>query len=484
MLSHRKLAVLIAGVGLLASTTTAAATALSPFIDLQERGLTLVSDGEGLFTWGGSPRDLTVNVGGTVRFALLYWAGRDRPCAESSPGTCTTGPEPFKDQQMVFDGVSITGTQIGSESQPVSAGGPILNIGYFADVTSIVSAKGAGLQTFTFGDGNLASNLWRLDGVGLVVAYIDAANPNFYRVLVWDGLDLAWGPDPTPGETRVTTPVTFNHGVNLSNRTADLLLILGDGEPDRPDRIDISNNPSLFNSLDGTNGSEWDVDTVPISIPAGVGTTTVHAVSAPNPENPDSLLWEVAALRVQQLDFAPATCPLTVTQGPPTQVTVTVRDAQTGLAEILVTKSENTDTVVPPFTVGSTDPVVVTSTKINQSQRARVEIRVTDLAGNVALCDPILALMVRDHGGSAQDTHTDVPQIEDKVTFTNGSPGVKNIEVIVNGTKFKVTGLKDGEEQTLDIASAMHEGDNTVTIKANGPKNSWVNVMIWDGNGS
>lgn len=481
--SHRKLAVLIAAVGLLAGAATANATALAPFIDLQEKGLTLTHDGEGLRNWGGGPRDLNVNVGGTVRFALLYWAGRDRPCEESAPGTCTTQPEPFKDQQMVFDGVPITGTQIGSETQPVSAGGPILNIGYFADVTSIVAAKGTGPQSFSFADGDLGNNLWKVNGVGLVVGYTDAANPGTYRVIIWDGLDFAWGPDPTPGETRVTTPVTINHGSNPVNRTADLLLLMGDGTADRPDRVDISNNPSSFNALDGSDGMEWDTDSMPINIPAGVGSTTVQVVSAPNNENPDSLLWEVVAIRVQQLDTTPPTCPLVVDQGPPTVVTVTVRDAQNGLASILVTKSENADTVVPPFTVGTTDPVIVTATKIDQSLRSRVEMLVTDLAGNVALCDPILSLMVRDANGPTTETHTDVPQIEDKITFNNGTPGVKKIEVIVNGEKFKVTGLKDGEEHTLDIASAMHEGDNTVTIKINGPKNSWVNVMIWDGNG-
>ncbi len=483
MASHRKLAVLITTVGLLAGAATANATPLAPFIDLQEKGLSLTHDGEGLRNWGGGPRDLTVNVQGTVRFALLYWAGRDRPCEESAPGTCTTSPEPFKDQEIVFDGVSLTGTQIGSESQPVSANGPILNIGYFADVTSIVAARGTGTHNFSFADGNLASNLWKLNGVGLVVGYTDAANPNTYRVVLWDGLDFAWGPDPTPGETRVTTPVTLNHGSNPVNRTADLLLLMGDGTADRPDRVDISNNPSSVNMLNGSDGMEWDTDLLPINIPAGVGTTTVQVVSAPNNENPDSLLWEVVAIRVQQFDTTKPTCPLVVNQGPPTQVTVTVRDAQNGLAEILVTKSENSDTVVPPFTVGTTDPVIVTATKIDQAKRSRVEMLVTDLAGNVALCDPILSLMSRDANGPTQETHTDVPQIEDKITFNNGTPGVKKIEVIVNGEKFKVNGLKNGEEHTLDIASAMHEGDNTVTIKIYGPKNSWVNVMIWDGNG-
>lgn len=459
------------------------ATPLAPFIDLQEKGLTLATDGEGLTGWGGGPRDLTVTVGGPVRFALLYWAGRERPCVETGPGDCSGVAQPFKDQEVTFDGVAITGTIIGTETQPVTGGGPILNIGYFADVTSLVSAKGAGTHSFAFGDGNPASNLWRLNGASLIVGFTTPGDNNWYRVLIQDGLDFAFGPDPTPGDTRVTAPVTFNHGINLSNRTAEFHITMGDGKVDRPDNVKISNNATIFNANDGSSGLDWDQDNHAISIPAGVGSTTVQVFSEPNNQNPDSLLWQVAVLRVQQLDAAKPTCPITLNDpGPPARIEVTIRDTGTGLAEILVTKSENADTVVPPFTVGTTDPVVLTATKIDQTKRARVEARVTDLAGNVALCDPILLMVVRENGQSLTDSMTDVPRVEDKVTITNGTPGVATLEIQVNGKKFKASGLKDGEEVTIDISSAMVPGDNnTVSFKATGKPGGTANVMIWDG---
>lgn len=469
-----------------AVATQAQATHLSPFIDLQEKGLTLAGDAKGLMGWGGVPQNLTVNVGGTVRFALLYWAGRERPCVETpaaGSGDCSGVTEPFKDQELTIDGTPITGTIIGTETQPVTGGGPILNIGYFADVTSLVAAKGTGLQSFTIGDGNAANNLWRFDGITLLVGYTNAADTNWYRVLVGDGLDSAFGPDPTPGDTRVTAAYTFNHGANLSPRVAELWLAMGDGTADRPDHVTISNNATIFNGLDGSNGPQWDTDVLSIDIPAGVGTTTVQAFSQPNNQNPDSLLWEVAALRVRQLDAGPAQCPITLNDpGPPARVEVTIKDVGTGLAEILVTKSENADTVVPPFTVGTNDPVVLSATKIDQTQRARVEARVTDLAGNVRVCDPILLLVVRQNGQSLTDSMTDVPRVEDKVTITNGSPGVATLEIQVNGKKFKASGLKDGEEVTIDISSAMVPGDhNQVSFKATGKPGGTANVMIWDG---
>ncbi|HVG10270.1 MAG TPA: hypothetical protein VNM67_21380, partial [Thermoanaerobaculia bacterium] len=354
----------------------AQATPLAPFIDLQEKGLTLATDGEGLMNWGGVPRNLTVNVGGPVRFALLYWAGRERPCVETpaaGSGDCSGVTQPFKDQEITFDGNAITGTLIGTETQPVTGGGPILNVGYFADVTSLVSAKGVGNHNFVFGDGNPGHNLWRLNGVSLIVAYTTPGDNNWYRVLVHDNLDFAFGPDPTPGDTRVTAPVTFNHGANLSPRTAELHITMGDGKNDRPDDVKISNNATIFNANDGSSGLDWDQDSHIINIPAGVGSTTVQVFSEPNNQNPDSLLWEVAALRVRQLDAAPAQCPITLNDpGPPARVEVTIKDTGSGIAEILITKSENADTVVPPFTVGTTDPIVLSSTKIDQTQRARV----------------------------------------------------------------------------------------------------------------
>jgi hypothetical protein len=461
------------------------ATALAPFIDLQEKGLTLATASKGLMGWNGSS-DLTVNIGGPVRFALLYWAGRQRPCEEDTPGSgnCVlpAAPSMYRDQEMAFDGNPVTGTIIGHEHQPVSGGGPIQNVGYFADVTSLVAARGTGSQTFAFQDGNNASNLWRLNGVTLLVAYTNPSDANWYRVLVFDGLDVAFGPDPTPGGTRVTDLITFGHGAHTADRPADLFLGVGDCTADRPEDFKISNNATLSNAMSSSSGAMWDGVWTPISIPANIGTTTVQGFSEPNNQNPDSLLWEVAALRVQQVDHTKPRCPITAIAGPPAQVQVAVQDTGSGLASVVVTKSENADTPVPPFTVGTTDPVNITATKIDQTRTARVELVATDLAGNSATCDPYLVLLIRDKQQEAQSgAIPNVPREENKVTITNGKPGVATVEVTVNGTKFKTSGIKDNEQRTIDISSAMTDGNNVVSFKVTGKPGGSANVMIWDG---
>ncbi|MFL6233051.1 MAG: DUF3344 domain-containing protein [Thermoanaerobaculia bacterium] len=477
---HRKMTLMI--LALLAFSAAANATQLGPFIDLQEQGLSMTHDGHGLWTWGGGPVSFNVTIGGPVRFALLYWAGRERPCTLDGSGTNCPFTQPYKDQVLNFNGAPITGTVIGSETQPTSGGGPILNVGYYADVTGIVSAAGTGPQSFTLTDGDTSSNFWRFDGAALLVAYKDGTNLDTYRILVQDGLDFAYGDDPTPGDNRVTAPVTFNHGVNFSNRTADLLLFAGDGDADRPDNTTISNNPTLFNILNSTQGPEYNTVLTPISIPSGAGTTTVQMNSAPAGQNPDSLLWELAALRVQQLDIAGATCPARVIAGPPTQLQVTVSDVNTGIQSIVVTQSDNADTPVPPFTVGTTDPVTITATKINQSQPAHVTIQVTDLAGNTVTCDPVITLIQRSSKEDPQQNRLRVPAEESKIQIMNGEPGLRTFTALVNGVTFKVTGLRNNEVRTLDVSSAMRAGNkNIVYVKGHGPQNASATVVLSDG---
>ena len=78
-------------------------------------------------------------------------------------------------------------------------------------------------------------------------------------------------------------------------------------------------------------------------------------------------------------------CPAKISAGPPVVATITFQDRD-GLEAIVVTKSENADTVVPSFSPGTTEPVVVTSTEIDATQAARVQISVTDSAGHAKTC--------------------------------------------------------------------------------------------------
>jgi hypothetical protein len=489
---HRKVIVAITA-SLLALPALTHATALSKKLDVQDKGLTLVSSGAGGFGLGSGAVNLTVNIQGPVKFARLYWVGRQRPCDTDSGGNCAATPTPYRDQQMVFDGHPVSGAIIGTETQPISSGGPILNLTYFYDVTQWVSAKGTGTQNFTFSDGDIANNLWRLDGVGLIVGYDDPANANTYRVLLYDGADEAYGRDPVSGDPQVTAPVAMDHGISSASRAAEFTIFVGDTEANRPDRIDISNNPSVLNSMVSNGGPEFEYETLPFTIPSGVGTTSVQLKSendgGTSDDNPDSLVWALLAMRVQVPaaggsggDTTPPICVLNaVRNGPPTQIDIKVQDGGSGIASIVVNQSNNADTPVPPFTVGTNDTMIITATKINQSQRSQVELTVTDVAGNSTVCDPILALLVREPGKDEVQTFNNVAGAEHVLTIYNGTPGLAHMELWVNGQKTKLKGLRDGETATFDLGSKMKAQGNTISVKVGGRPGSSANMMLWDG---
>ena len=122
--------------------------------------------------------------------------------------------------------------------------------------------------------------------------------------------------------------------------------------------------------------------------------------------------------------------------------------------------------------------MTVTATKINQSQSAHVTLQATDVAGNVTTCDPVIALVQRNAGSDPQHTTVAVPQAESKVQVLNSTPGLKNLTVTVNGIRFKVTGLRDGEIRTINVASAMKPGNgNIITVQGHGPRGSSATVV-------
>jgi len=108
------------------------------------------------------------------------------------------------------------------------------------------------------------------------------------------------------------------------------------------------------------------------------------------------------------LDTQAPTCGVSSTAGPPAQATFTLQDTESGLASVVVTLSNNADTVVPPFSVGTTGSLVVTATKIDQSQTSSVTLVVTDVAGFSRTCTatflPLVVTAARVRGLSATAT--------------------------------------------------------------------------------
>ncbi len=317
----RRMAGVAAIVGALLFAPYADATPLKVNSDLsiEGKGLVVAFGGVGLESFADGGKAISVDIRGPIQMAALYWAGRDLPCPQDG-GLCVIS-EPYKDQELLFDGNSILGEVIGWE-QSSSTQGLINNVGYRADVTEIVRPRGPGSHIFTIEDGNPDSNFGAgLSGASLLILYTDSADPNRYALTVFEGLDLAWGNADEP-HALDAAPVKFSYLPTGEPRLADLYVAVGDAEPDRLDRIEITGNAHILNQLDGSAGPRWDSDTFAVIVPPGTDSISADvvspsAVTAPNralqrasaqragrkpsratESDPDSLLWQLAVLRI------------------------------------------------------------------------------------------------------------------------------------------------------------------------------------------
>lgn len=182
-------------------------------------------------------------------------------------------------------------------------------------------------------------------------------------------------------------------------------------------------------------------------------------------------------------DKTPPKCEATPSSG---ALSVTVQDLQSGLKSVRVTGESNTNydmgDMVTGFTVGQTSAFGFTVRKSpHPDQRASITFEVKDVADNSTSCDPVLTLTIRENGRPVSETIPGLPRQESLVTIYNGMPGLQNLSIEVNGIRFRVTGLRDNEQRTLDISSAMRPGDgNVVKLTATGKPGGSATVMIHD----
>jgi hypothetical protein len=142
---------------------------------------------------------------------------------------------------------------------------------------------------------------------------------------------------------------------------------------------------------------------------------------------------------------------------------------------------ELTNATVDPysFSSGTTDPVTLLARKIAPAP-ARIVLEVCDTVECIQ-CDPIVTLVIRETGKPVRETFTNLPQAESKITVHNGRPGLRNLFVTVNGETFRMNSLKEGEERTIDAASAMLPGTaNFITLTGTGNPGGEAIVVIHD----
>jgi hypothetical protein len=139
----------------------------------------------------------------------------------------------------------------------------------------------------------------------------------------------------------------------------------------------------------------------------------------------------------------------------------------------------NTSVLVEPYAVGSLGPVTVTATAVNKRKSMAVEVFFYDLAGNRALCDPIVMSVQRLTGKPQDEVLRNVPDTDHRVTVTNGAPGMRKVVLLVNGKYFGQHRLKAGQVRKFSVGTAMKPGYvNTIRVRASGPKGAKATILI------
>jgi hypothetical protein len=166
-----------------------------------------------------------------------------------------------------------------------------------------------------------------------------------------------------------------------------------------------------------------------------------------------------------------------------------MQDSASGLKSILTAESVNAQVNIPAFTPGTTNPVLVTATKIDQNLTSNVTFEVTNMAGATTTCDPV-DFTVSLGGFTERHVFRGLRSSEHYIRILNGAPGVLNMSFLVNGHLLRTPVLPDGATDILDIGSAMptqlpgsagtDDHRNRVELFATGPRGASAYILIGD----
>jgi hypothetical protein len=236
------------------------------------------------------------------------------------------------------------------------------------------------------------------------------------------------------GNILALTSITVTTGASLNGRALA-----------RNGAVTLDNNNIFFSSCTQGTTDGGDIGSIPGSGGGG-------AVAGPGP-----VCIDIKGPKHVTTTVIPAT------STSPTQTLLTVRDADSGLASIVVTLSINSDITIPAFAPGTTGPVIVTTTKITAGSPSGFDLKAIDVCGNVTIIDPVDFIIT----ANKTVTLTGLPQEERFVTIAN--EGLQALIITVNDDYEGTIWLKPATTRTINILRAMNPGhDNTITFEAIG----------------
>lgn len=125
--------------------------------------------------------------------------------------------------------------------------------------------------------------------------------------------------------------------------------------------------------------------------------------------------------------------------------------------------------------------LLAVATKLDYAERAVVNVMVHDVCGRGVSIDPIITTLEITEGNTVRQHFDDLMAAEYHLHVLNGRPGLRWIEIDLNGRIFRLDPLEDGQVVNADLRDAMVEGDNNlVTLTAHGELGSSAFLALTD----
>lgn len=310
--------------------------------------------GVGMFYNGQGTISVDVPVGATVKQVLLYWDGQ-------------TSGDNAPDDTAVVEGTDVAGSALSSAPIPFfeQKDLPVLASGYRADITDL-GVVAAGANSVDVSGLDFQRNGKNItNGAGILVVYDDGSGLKGLQVL--DGVDTAFAEFPAPRDT--TVPQAYEFEAADVDRDATFVAfassVFDDGTRPNALKVTIGDDEQVITDpFTSSGGREYDAYELGLSIPAGVTSVTVQALSGPDDgsgEPEASLVWTMGALSISQPGPPPTVPPTSVTAPPPTatvppaaQVETTVTTAPAAATTTTATATATTTTATTTVTATGT----------------------------------------------------------------------------------------------------------------------------------
>lgn len=152
-------------------------------------------------------------------------------------------------------------------------------------------------------------------------------------------------------------------------------------------------------------------------------------------------------------------------------IAISIRSDEEGMSAVRVLSATNARVDVPQFAPGARR-VDLQASKIVPASPAELRLESCIATDAGEYCTPsvlrLSELRIREGKVRTRQTFAGVTSKEGFVTIQNGSPGVRHVEILVNGARSASFSIAEDQVLGFDVTPGMMAEKNTVTVVASG----------------